>query len=332
MTMTVWLMLLAGFALLMVGGEVLVKGSVDAAKKLGVSPLVIGLTLVGFGTSAPELVTSVKATWAGSPGIAVGNFVGSNIANVLLVLGLPAIIAPIASTSTGIRRNALIALAFTGLFIALCWDGGLGLMDGVILSVGIIGYIGFLALTAKTHRDDPMIAELTDIDQMEGLPSKAPMVALFLLGGLVMLPVGAKLIVDGGVGIAELFNVSDAVIGLTILAFGTSLPELATAFVAAMRKQGGMAIGNVVGSNIFNICAVGGITGVAASVATGAPAPVEAEFLQFDFWIMAAAALAVLAYAVLRRPIGRMSGVAMSLAYVGYIAILLLLNPPRLPL
>jgi cation:H+ antiporter len=147
-----------------------------------------------------------------------------------------------------------------------------------------------------------------------------------------MLPVGAKLIVDGGVGIAELFNVSDAVIGLTILAFGTSLPELATAFVAAMRKQGGMAIGNVVGSNIFNICAVGGITGVAASVATGAPAPVEAEFLQFDFWIMAAAALAVLAYAVLRRPIGRMSGVAMSLAYVGYIAILLLLNPPRLPL
>lgn len=326
------LMVLGGIVVLLTGGDILVRGATALASKMGVPPLLVGLTIVAFGTSAPEMMVSAAAAVEGAPGLAIGNIVGSNIANVLLVLGLPAIIAPIASTSTGIRRNALIALAFTGLFIALCWDGGLGLTDGVILSVGIIGYIGFLALTAKTHRDDPMIAELTDIDQMEGLPSKAPMVALFLLGGLVMLPVGAKLIVDGGVGIAELFNVSDAVIGLTILAFGTSLPELATAFVAAMRKQGGMAIGNVVGSNIFNICAVGGITGVAASVATGAPAPVEAEFLQFDFWIMAAAALAVLAYAVLRRPIGRMSGVAMSLAYVGYIAILLLLNPPSLPL
>jgi len=325
------LMVLGGIVVLLTGGDILVRGATALASKAGVPPLLVGLTIVAFGTSAPEMVVSAAAAVEGAPGLAIGNIVGSNIANVLLVLGLPALLAPIASTAKGVKRNALIALAFTALFIALCFDGALSLIDGAILAAGIVGYITFLALTAKGHQDDPMLAELTDIEHMDGLPRKAPMVALFLLGGLVMLPIGAQLIVDGGVGIATLFNVPDAVIGLTILAFGTSLPELATALVAALRKQADMAIGNVVGSNIFNICAVGGITGVAASLATGEPAPVDAQFVQLDFWVMAAAGLAILLFALARRPIGRLSGLVMTLAYVGYIATLVLMNPLTLP-
>ncbi len=325
------LMVLGGIVVLLTGGDILVRGATALASKAGVPPLLVGLTIVAVGTSAPEMVVSAAAAVEGAPGLAIGNIVGSNIANVLLVLGLPALLAPIASTATGVKRNAFIALGFTALFIALCLDGALSLMDGAILAVGIVGYVSFLALTAKAHADDPMIAELTDIEHMDGLPAKAPMVALFLLGGLVMLPIGAQLIVDGGVGIAALFNVPDAVIGLTILAFGTSLPELATALVAALRKQADMAIGNVVGSNLFNISAVGGITGLAASFATGQPAPVSDQFIQLDFWVMTAAALAILAFALFRRPIGRVSGLVMTLAYVSYIALLVLRNPLTIP-
>jgi len=325
------LMVLGGIVVLLTGGDILVRGATALASKAGVPPLLVGLTIVAFGTSAPEMVVSAAAAVEGAPGLAIGNIVGSNIANVLLVLGLPALLAPIASTATGVKRNAFIALGFTALFIALCLDGALSLMDGAILAAGIVGYVSFLALTAKAHADDPMIAELTDIEHMDGLPAKAPMVALFLLGGLVMLPIGAQLIVDGGVGIAALFNVPDAVIGLTILAFGTSLPELATALVAALRKQADVAIGNVVGSNIFNISAVGGITGLAASFATGQPAPVSDQFIQLDFWVMTAAALAILAFALFRRPIGRVSGLVMTLAYVSYIALLVLRNPLTIP-
>ncbi len=325
------LMVLGGIVVLLTGGDILVRGATALASKAGVPPLLVGLTIVAFGTSAPEMVVSAAAAVEGAPGLAIGNIVGSNIANVLLVLGLPALLAPIASSAKGVTRNAVIALGFTALFIGLCLDGALSLTDGAILAAGIVGYVGFLALTAKAHQDDPLIAELTDIEHMDGLPKKAPMVALFLLGGLIMLPVGAQLIVDGGVGIAALFNVPDAVIGLTILAFGTSLPELATALVAALRKQADMAIGNVVGSNIFNICAVGGITGIAASIATGQPAPVADQFIQLDFWVMTAAALAILGFALLRRPIGWLSGLVMTLAYVGYLAVLVLKNPLTIP-
>ena len=214
-----WLLSILGLVILLLAGDALVKGAVNLSLRLGVPALIVSLTIVAFGTSAPEMVVSAAAAVEGAPGLAIGNIVGSNIANVLLVLGLPALLAPIASTAKGVKRNALIALAFTALFIALCLDGALSLIDGAILAAGIVGYITFLALTAKGHQDDPMLAELTDIEHMDGLPQKAPMVALFLLGGLIMLPIGAQLIVDGGVGIATLFNVPDAVIGLTILAF-----------------------------------------------------------------------------------------------------------------
>jgi len=312
------LMVLAGIVVLLLGGDILVRGATALASRMGVPPLLVGLTIVAFGTSAPEMVVSAAAAIEGAPGLAIGNIVGSNIANVLLVLGIPAILA-------------LIALALTAGFVALGLDGSLGLMDGVLLAVGIVLYIGYLAISARKSKDDPMIAELTDIEHMDGLPKTNMMMGAFLLGGLIMLPVGARLIVNGGVGIAGFFDVPEAVIGLTILAFGTSLPELATALVAALRRQAEMALGNVVGSNIFNICAVGGITGISAHMALGAPAPVDPEFLRFDFWVMGAAALAITVFALAKRPIGRVTGAVFALAYVGYIAALIAMNPLTLP-
>ena len=316
----------AGIAVLLYGGDLLVRGATSLARKAGVPALIVGLTIVAFGTSAPEMVVSAAAAIEGAPGLAIGNIVGSNIANILLVLGLPAVLAPLATKAAGVKRNAVIALVLTGVFIWMGFDGGLSLGEGVALAVGIVAYITYLAIAARGAEDDPVIAELTDIDHMEGLPQTGVMIAVHTLAGLVLLPVGARLIVEGGVGVAEYFGVPEAVIGLTILAFGTSLPELATAMVAALRKQAEMAIGNVIGSNIFNICAVGGITGVAASAATGQAAPVDAEFIRFDFWVMAGAMAAAALIVFSERPLGRVLGLIFALGYGGYLLALVAMN------
>jgi cation:H+ antiporter len=231
-----------------------------------------------------------------------------------------------ATRVSGVKRNALIALVLTGVFIFMGSDGALTFNEGVALSVGIVLYLVFLAISSRYAKDDPVIAELTNVDHMDGLPKTRLRIGIYMIAGLVMLPVGARLIVDGGVGIAEIFGVPEAVIGLTILAFGTSLPELATAFVAAMRKQAEMAIGNVIGSNIFNICAVGGITGIAATLATGQAAPVDAEFMRFDFWVMAAAMAVTTLLVFSGRPVGRLIGLVFALCYVAYILALLAMN------
>jgi len=319
-------LIVAGIAVLLYGGDLLVRGATSLARKAGVPALIVGLTIVAFGTSAPEIVGSAAAALENAPGLAIGNIVGSNIANILLVLGVPAVLAPMATKATGVKRNALIALALTAVFIWMGLDGALTLNEGVALAVGIVVYILYLAISARGAGDDPLIAELTDIDHMEGLPRTGVMIAVYTLAGLVLLPVGARLIVEGGVGVAEYFGVPEAVIGLTILAFGTSLPELATAMVAALRKQAEMAIGNVIGSNIFNICAVGGITGIAATAAPGQAAPVDPEFVRFDFWVMAGA-MAVTALLVFsERELGRLLGAVFALAYVGYLLALVVMN------
>ena len=317
-----WLFIAIGLVLLFAGGEALVRGASALARRFDVSPFVIGAIVVGFGTSAPELITSVNAALAGAPGVAAGNVVGSNIANILLVLGLPAILVPMATQAPGVKRNAAIALVLTAVFIYMGFDGALTLIEGWILAGLIVAYLVYLGLSARSAKDDPVIAELTDIDHMEGLPKGALAIGGYTLLGLLLLPVGAELIVRGGVGIAELLGVPEAIIGLTILALGTSLPELATAMVAALRKQAEMAIGNVIGSNIFNICAVGGITGIAATAATGQPAPVDPEFIRLDFWVMAGAMVAASALVFAKKPVGRLVGAAFFLTYCGYIAFL----------
>lgn len=317
------LLVLGGVAVLLTGGEFLVRGATALARALGIPALIVGLTIVAFGTSAPEMVVSAAAAMRDAPGLAIGNIVGSNIANILLVLGLPAILSPMATNTPGVRRNAAIALVLTGVFIAMGFDGELSLIDGYILAALIAVYVAYLGISTRGAKDDPVIAELTDIDHMEGLPKGRLAIAGYTLLGLILLPVGAELIVRGATGIAATLGVPESIIGLTILALGTSLPELATAMVAALKKQAEMAIGNVIGSNIFNICAVGGITGIAATAATGSAAPVDAEFIRFDFWVMAGAMLAASILVFAKKPVGRLVGAiffASYLAYIGFLA------------
>lgn len=325
------LLLTIGIIIILFGGDYLVRGASAVAKRTGVPSLLIGLTIVAFGTSAPEMVVSVFAAMAGAPGLAVGNIVGSNIANVFLVLGLPALIAAMGTAAKGVRTNALIALAASLLFIALCWDweanapGSIGLLEGAVLTGLILAYIVYLGVVAMVSRDDPMVAELTSIDTMEGLPKSALGIGFSLVVGLVALPIGANLIVEGGSGLALTLGVSEALIGLTLLAVGTSLPELATSVVAAVRRQADMAIGNVIGSNIFNIFAVGGITGLAAGGFTGGVA-VDPAFFRLDLWVFLAAAVFVTLLVFSRRPMGRTTGAVLLLVYAAYIAALLYFN------
>ncbi len=319
-----------GIVVLLYGGDLLVRGATALARRVGIPALIVGLTIVAFGTSAPEMVVSAAAAIEGAPGLALGNIVGSNIANILLVLGVPALLAPLATRVSGIRTNATIALLLTGLFIWMGWDSVLTFNEGLGLAAAIIVYIVYLAIASRSAGNDPVLAELTDVDEMEGLPKTPILVAVFMLAGLVLLPLGAHLIVVGATDIAESFGVPEAVVGLTIVAIGTSLPELATALVAAMRKQVEMAIGNVIGSNIFNIAAVGAITGVSAQLATGSPAPFDPTFMQFDFWVMAGAMALITLMIFARRPMARLMGVIFTLGYVGYLAALVVMNPPAM--
>jgi cation:H+ antiporter len=319
------LLLIAGLAILLLGGDWLVRGAVALAKKSGIPALIIGLTVVAFGTSAPEMVVSAVAALSNAPGLAIGNIVGSNIANTFLVLGIPALIAPLATQATGVRRNALIALGATCLFIGLTWDRVLSLSDGIILIAGIAGYIAWLGWTAFKAKADPAVAEMADIEHMDAVPISPLKIALCLVGGVIALPLGANLIVEGGTGLADVLGVPEAVVGLTVLALGTSLPELATSLVAAMRRQVDMAIGNVIGSNIFNLFAVGGITGITAGAALGG-APVDGEFFRLDYWVMLAAAGVIAGLALSRRALGRAAGGVLFAAYCAYIAALGIMN------
>lgn len=319
------LLLGVGIIIILFGGDYLVRGAVALARATGVPSLLIGLTIVAFGTSAPEMVVSVFAAMAGAPDLAVGNIVGSNIANILLVLGLPAVIAAMGTTAKGVRTNAMIALAASLLFIGLSWDRQISFLEGSILA-GLIGvYILYLAIVAMRSRDNPMVAELTSVDEMEGLPKSGIGTALSLLVGLVALPIGANLIVEGGSGIATTLGVPQAVIGLTLLAVGTSLPELATSIVAAVRRQADMAIGNVIGSNIFNIFAVGGITGIAAGTFAGG-VEVDETFFRLDFWVFLASSVFVTWLVFSRRPMGRLTGLTLLLGYAAYLGVLVWTN------
>lgn len=324
------LLVIIGIIVLLFGGDVLVRGAVALARKAGIAPLIVGLTIVAFGTSAPEMVVSVSAAINNAPGLALGNIVGSNVANIFLVLGLPALIAPMVTTAPGVRTNSIFALAASGLLVWLTWDRELSLQDGYILTALIIVYILYLAIHASRAKDDPVIAELTEVDSMSGLPKSGPMILLAVLSGIVLLPLGANLIVEGATTIADSMGISEAVIGLTILAFGTSLPELATAGVAAFKRQSEVAIGNVIGSNIFNVFAVGGITGIAAGMRSGG-AEVGANFFQLDYWVMLAAGLIAVLFVLSKRPIGRAAGLVLFLCYLGYIAALVYMNQPQVP-
>ncbi|MBB4659066.1 calcium/sodium antiporter [Parvularcula dongshanensis] len=311
-----FLLIAVGLVGLLFGGEMLVRGAVSLAKRLGISPLVIGLTLVGFGTSTPELVTSIQAALAGSPGVAVGNVVGSNIANVLLILGMAALIAPVAADPRAFRRDggALIAATILGVLTILLgtieWELGLVLICGLVL---------YLAAVLMIERRDVEAGRLVEESEtLTEAPGGAAVAFLFFLGGLVVTVLGARFLVTGAVDIARSFGVSEAVIGLTLVAVGTSLPELVTSVIAARKGQADVALGNVVGSNIYNIL---GILGVTALVR---PLEVPPEIARFDVWVMAASTVALVVAVVSGWRVTRTEGAMLLAAYAAYIAWLVL--------
>lgn len=302
-----------GLVMLVFGGDALVRGAVGMSLKLGLSALVVSLTVVAFGTSAPELIVGIEATIHGSPGLVYGNVVGSNIANVLLVLGIPLLIAPIVTGQPGMRRNLVMMLAATVLFMAVAGGGGLYFWIGVAFLV-LLGALVFDAYYWAMKAPDSV--DISEIDE-DAATDPNWKVALLVLSGIILLPLGANLLIDGSRSIALELGMSEAAVGLTIVAVGTSLPELATTVMAAIRRQTDVAVGNVVGSNLFNILAVMG------GSALFGPLPTPAGFFDLDFWIMLAASLVIAPFIFMKRTITRGVGIIFLLAYVAYIVLAL---------
>ncbi|WP_339108333.1 calcium/sodium antiporter [Thioclava sp. GXIMD4216] len=304
-------MVVAGLVLLVVAGDWLVKGAVNLSLRLGIPALVVSLTVVAFGTSAPELLVSVTAVLDHSPAIALGNVIGSNTANILLVLGLPALISVIRTNTHDTRESYLMMLAGTVLFIVLALSGPITWAKAIVLLLAMAAILTRQIRQALQHRHARHDSR-EDVEGAEdGLHARA--IALYLLLGLVGLPVGANLLVTGASDIASAIGISDAVIGLTLVAVGTSLPELATSVSAALRGRADVALGNVIGSNIFNLLFILGIAGLFGQM------PVPPEMLRIDLWVMLAAALVLGPFILLRQPMGRVTGLAFTLAYIAYI-------------
>lgn len=327
------LLLIAGLTLLIVGGDALVRGAVAIAVRLNIPHLIIGLTIVAFGTSAPELLVSVRAAFEGFAGLAVGNVVGSNIANIWLVLGAPALISAICCDQKYLTRNLVFMWLVSLVLLILCYYQPLTLWHGLVL-VGLLAlFLLESILRARSHRRDAAAAlagqpaeperanETEEQDEVEELIEQAEKQAdasltrnvLILLAGLFGLALGAELTITGAVEIARKIGVSDATIGLTIVAIGTSLPELAATLMAAVRGQPGLALGNAIGSNIYNIAGVLGITALITPVA------IAPEFLSFDLWVMLAAALTVVPFVLMKAKITRVFGLLFLVAYGLYI-------------
>ena len=305
------LALVAGLVALVFAGDKLVQGAVALAERLRISPLIIGLTIVAFGTSAPELFISLQSALADNPGIALGNVVGSNVANILLVLGLPALIAPLRCHEPGVDYSNYAMVGATVLFMALMAGGTLGRIDGLILFVGLIAFIAFQFDAARKGRIPPPEIE-AEVDP-DAMGTRG--IAAALLIGIVGLPLGAQLTITGATGLASAFGVSDAVIGLTVVAIGTSLPELITTVMAAIRRSNEVAIGNVIGSNVFNILSIVGITAIVV------PMAVPAQIIASDMWVMLAVTLLLAVLTAFRVTLGKAAGAAMLAAYVAYLAI-----------
>jgi cation:H+ antiporter len=299
------LTLLAGLALLIVGAEMLVKGASRVAAGFGISPLVIGLTVVAFGTSSPEMAISVSSAWKGEADIAVGNVVGSNIFNVLFILGLSALITPLVVSKQLVKLDVPLMIGVSVLAFLLSMDGRIAFWEGAILFVGVIGYTILAIRMGKASGETGEAVEGADRTGMNlGL----------IAVGLVLLVLGSQWLVSAAITIATAMGVSELVIGLTIVAAGTSMPEVATSVTAAIRGQRDIAVGNVVGSNIFNILAVLGLT---AMVAPGG-LPVSQAALNFDYPVMMAVAVACLPIFFVGYTIQRWEGALFLGYYVAY--------------
>lgn len=314
--MTEWLLSGLGLVMLLLAGDSLVRGAVNLSLRLGVPALIVSLTIVAFGTSAPELLIAISAIKDNAPGLALGNVVGSNTANILLVLGIPALLATLHTSECNTRRNYLYMIGATIVFIALAFRGVFTMGSGLIL-LALLGLIlGNAFREARLHQKAGQSDELDDIEEADpDMPYWR--VALYLMLGLVGLPLGAHILVDNASLIAKTYGVSETVIGLTLVALGTSLPELATTVMAALRRQADVALGNVIGSNMFNLLAIVGIATFFGKI------PVDPEFLNFDLWVMLAASLMLVPFVFFKIDITRAWGFFLTVLYVVYVAIIL---------
>jgi cation:H+ antiporter len=304
----IYLVFVGGLVLLVGGAELLIRGSVVAAQRLRLSPLIIGVVLVGFGTSSPELVASVTAALQNSPGIAIGNVVGSNICNVLLILAIGALIRPLPTQPRTVVRDGSAVLVATVGFIAVCYLGLISRPIGAVLLVALTTYLVWC------YRSDQHV-----VDDLGEAPASMSFAAALLLAllGLAGLIGGAYLLVEAAISLARQFGVSETVVGLSVVALGTSLPELAATVVAVMRGHSDVAFGNVIGSNIYNILGILGVTALVHPIA------VPSDLMGDDIWIMLASTVAMVVFAVTGRRISRWEGGVLLLAYVGYVSYLM---------
>ncbi len=306
----VWLFGALGLVILLFSGDFLVRGAVNVSLRLGIPALIVSLTIVAFGTSAPEMIISIQGILDNAPGLALGNAVGSNTANVLLVLGVPALISRLHTAEFDTRKSYVSMVGASIIFILLCGLGPITWVHGSILLMLLGLIIADQVRAAIVHR------RTASIDDVEGADLEMPgwKIGVFLGLGVIGLPLGANLFVDAAVEIAQDFGVSDSAIGLTLVAFGTSLPELATTVMAAARRQADVAIGNVIGSNLFNLLA---IIGVASFFG---PIPVPRAFLVFDLWVMLGASLLLIPFVFPPKwDLTRRWGTLLCLLYIVYI-------------
>lgn len=303
-----------GLVILLLAGDTLVRGAVNLSLRIGIPAFLVSLTIVAFGTSAPELLISIKSLLDGAPGLALGNVVGSNTANVLLVLGVPALLTGLHTAGSMAQRSYIQMLMATALFIGLALTGQFNWISGIILLTAL----AVILWDAQRDAGDDMSAD-DDLEDIEGADPSLPwwQIIVFLGLGLIGLPLGADLLVDSARNLARGFGISETVIGLTLVALGTSLPELATTVMAAIRKHTEVALGNVIGSNLFNLLAVIGITSLFGTL------DVPEALIRFDLWVMAASSLILLPFAILHWNMNRVAGVTLTSLYVLYVVTLL---------
>lgn len=309
-----YLILLLGLAGLVVAGDALVRGAVGLAERFGIPPLIIGLTIVALGTSAPELMISLQAAFEDAADIAVGNVVGSNIANVLLVLGVPALIAATPCDQIGLKRSTFFMLGASLLFAAFAFTGTLVFWHGLVFLALLAVFLVGSYMSAKGGGP----TDIETIDGVEGVPHSLWAAIAFFVVGIIGLPFAADATVDSASSIARSLGVPEVIIGLTIIAIGTSLPELVTTVVAAIKGQADVGVGNVIGSNVFNILFILGATSTITAL------PIAEQILRFDIWIMLGASALLLPYVIGKLTIGKKTGLAFLALYAIYLGVLVM--------
>jgi len=301
-----------GLALLLFAADYLVRGAVALARISGVSPLIIGLSIVAIGTSAPEFVTALAASLSGATDMAIGNVVGSNIVNILLILGIAAMIRPVNVAMKIVARDAMTVLGATALFVAIGLAGGYNRWQGAFLVFCLIAYL-LITYRAERATNNEEALHAREAEDIGGVPERGWLAAVFLIGGLIGIVIGAELLVRGGLGIAEVFGVSRTVVGLTLIAVGTSLPELAIVIVASWRGHSDIALGNVLGSNTFNLL---GITGGVAMIK---PLDMPIEVATFDIWVLLGVTVLLLPMMITDNRFSRFEGRLLAALYIVYL-------------